>query len=156
ERYGYVHDGRPLEIVAARVEVIGRAAASLPASTRAPARIASSPNMAPAYVGDKRRDVPLFYHADLAAGDWIAGPALVVHDLFTTVIEPGWEAEVLSGGELLIAAASTADEPFDCGLKSNADDSADPVFLEVFNNLLATIAEQMGVTLRNTASSVNI
>ena len=33
---------------------------------------------------------------------------------------------------------------------------ADPVFLEIFNNQLASIAEQMGVTLRNTASSVNV
>ena len=33
---------------------------------------------------------------------------------------------------------------------------ADPVMLEVFNNLFMSIAEQMGVTLQNTAYSVNI
>jgi 5-oxoprolinase (ATP-hydrolysing) len=33
---------------------------------------------------------------------------------------------------------------------------ADPVLLEVFNNLFMNIAEQMGVTLQNTAQSVNI
>ncbi len=33
---------------------------------------------------------------------------------------------------------------------------ADPVLLEIFNNLFMAIAEQMGVTLANTASSVNI
>src|SRR5260221_5295280 len=34
--------------------------------------------------------------------------------------------------------------------------TADPVLLEVFNNLFMAIAEQMGVTLANTAYSVNI
>ena len=33
---------------------------------------------------------------------------------------------------------------------------ADPVMLEIFNNLFMSIAEQMGVTLENTAYSVNI
>src|SRR5690606_29845198 len=33
---------------------------------------------------------------------------------------------------------------------------ADPVMLEIFNNLFMSIAEQMGVTLQNTAYSVNI
>src|SRR5262249_53884755 len=34
--------------------------------------------------------------------------------------------------------------------------AADPVMLEVFNNLFMSIAEQMGVSLQNTAYSVNI
>ena len=34
--------------------------------------------------------------------------------------------------------------------------SADPVMLEVFNNLFMSIAEQMGVRLAQTAYSVNI
>jgi 5-oxoprolinase (ATP-hydrolysing) len=33
---------------------------------------------------------------------------------------------------------------------------ADPVMLEVFNNLFMAIAEEMGLALQNTASSVNI
>ena len=33
---------------------------------------------------------------------------------------------------------------------------ADPVMLEVFNNLFMNIAEQMGLRLQNTAYSVNI
>lgn len=33
---------------------------------------------------------------------------------------------------------------------------ADPVLLEIFNNLFASIAEQMGVTLRRTSISTNV
>ena len=32
----------------------------------------------------------------------------------------------------------------------------DPIYLEIFKNLYQFIVEQMGITLRNTASSVNI
>ena len=67
----------------------------------------------------------------------------------TTVIDPGWEGEVLSGGELLLT---------DRGAPATVDiaTESDPVMLEVFNNQFAGIAEQMGVTLRNTATSVNV
>src|SRR5206468_1828415 len=65
-----------------------------------------------------------------------------------------WEAEVLSQGELLLGDTGVAAET---GLRGReAIDSPDPVFLEIFNNHLASIAGQMGVTLRNTASSVNV
>src|SRR5438045_9683250 len=41
-------------------------------------------------------------------------------------------------------------------LNTSSNTKADPVMLEVFNNLFMSIAEQMGVSLQNTAYSVNI
>ncbi|HWB00456.1 MAG TPA: hydantoinase B/oxoprolinase family protein, partial [Pirellulales bacterium] len=72
----------------------------------------------------------------------------------TTIIDPGWNARVLARGELLIEAS----EELGRSTHANANDptSADPVALELFNNRFAAIAEQMGVVLRNTASSVNV
>src|SRR5690606_10045039 len=80
-----------------------------------------------------------------------------------------------SGGELLLtdqsSHSSDGTRTFDDAAKTLTTEGApespipqlggalrraDPVFLEIFNNLLASIAEQMGVTLRNTASSVNV
>ena len=98
--------------------------------------------------------------ANLSPGDRIAGPAIVTEDISTTVIDAGWEAEVLSQGELLLT-----DGRLGCDREISRPNPqseirnpkfADPVFLEIFNNQLASIAEQMGVTLRNTASSVNV
>jgi 5-oxoprolinase (ATP-hydrolysing) len=69
----------------------------------------------------------------------------------TTIVEPGWRAEITPHNHLLIthhAAIRTA---------ASADDaSLDPVRLELFNNLFMAVAEQAGAVLRNTASSVNI
>ena len=84
----------------------------------------------------------------------------------TTVVDPGWQAEVLTQGELLLTFVgdlSSPDSHFDqqrMGAGGPVPDrvtvEADPVMLEIFNNQFAGIAEQMGITLRNTSSSVNV
>ncbi len=71
----------------------------------------------------------------LAAGrSRSSGPAIVCEDVSTTVIDPGWEAEVLSGGELLVDARSAADAAARGGSRRP---TADPVMLEIFNNHFA-------------------
>ncbi|MBC2778027.1 hydantoinase B/oxoprolinase family protein [Parasphingopyxis marina] len=80
----------------------------------------------------------------------VAGPALIVEDTSTTVVEPGWQAECDPHGNLILTRAVPREESHAIGTK------ADPVILEIFNNLFMAIAEEMGVALQNTASSVNI
>ncbi|WP_438969591.1 hydantoinase B/oxoprolinase family protein [Methylophaga sp.] len=86
----------------------------------------------------------------LQAGDHIAGPAILIEKNATTVIEPGWQATVTAKQHLLLEKESNSEQPETLSLK------ADPVMLEVFNNLFMNIAEQMGLQLQNTALSVNI
>lgn len=157
-RYGYIHEARPLEIAAARVEAVGRVATALPRSGRVAAIKPASHSSVPLYIDGQRQPTPAFERAELAPGSRITGPALIVERLSCTVVDPGWDAEVLTGGELLLSA--TANKPGEeHGLPTaerEIHSTPDPVFLEVFNNRVANIAEQMGVTLRNTASSVNV
>jgi 5-oxoprolinase (ATP-hydrolysing) len=154
-RYGYVHKAKPLEVIAARVEVVGRIAHRLPQSERVAGSAAIPLGTVRAYFDGGRCNVPLFERRSLRAGDGIEGPAVITEDIATTVIETGWLAEVLSGGELLVMDQRSVNYSIDES-RRKIQDAADPVFLEVFNNLMASIAEQMGVTLRNTASSVNV
>lgn len=164
QRYGYLHANRPLEILAARVEVVGRVSLEPPPSVRRPPRTPVANRSTAVYLEGARREVPVFERGQLVPGDRICGPAIVTEDLSTTVIDPGWEAEVLSGGELLLSdlcrsglggenrqLTSLVGVP-----QPELEERADPVLLEVFHNLFASVAEQMGVTLRNTASSVNV
>jgi len=102
------------------------------------------------YVCGRWADVPLARRASLAAGARIDGPALIVEDFATTVVEPGWRAEVTASGDLLLRR--TAARPG----RSAAGTAVDPVMLEIFNNLFMSVAEQMGARLRATAHSVNI
>jgi 5-oxoprolinase (ATP-hydrolysing) len=88
--------------------------------------------------------------ATLTPGAVIPGPALIVDPSATTVVEPGWQAEVDPRANLIL----TRSAPRETAHALCTD--ADPVMLEVFNNLFMAVAEEMGVALQNTASSVNI
>jgi len=93
---------------------------------------------------------PVFKREELASGWSSPGPAIIVEANATTVIEPDWQAEISEFGHL-IASRLTA-RPGTERLSTDAD----PIMLEVFNNLFMHSAEQMGVVLENTAHSVNI
>ncbi|MCB2108424.1 MAG: hydantoinase B/oxoprolinase family protein, partial [Rhodobacteraceae bacterium] len=87
--------------------------------------------------------------ADVKTGEILKGPAIITDDLATTVIEAGWICTAHANGELILekdgASQSTA-----------ISTERDPVYVELFNNLFMSIAEQMGAVLQNTARSVNI
>jgi 5-oxoprolinase (ATP-hydrolysing) len=87
---------------------------------------------------------------DLSAGQVVAGPALIVEDFATTVVEPGWQAELTGRADLLLSRVQARRG------QRYAGTAVDPVMLELFNNLFMSVAEQMGVRLRSTSHSVNI
>jgi 5-oxoprolinase (ATP-hydrolysing) len=147
--YGYVHAGRPLEMVAARVEVVGRSAVAIEASTRVERRTPTPDGTTTAYFSAREHETAIYSRVDLQPGDFLEGPAIVHEPRSTTIVDPGWTAEVLSGGELLLVDEGGQDQ-------IDVSTEADPVMLEIFNNQFAGIAEQMGITLRNTSSSVNV
>jgi 5-oxoprolinase (ATP-hydrolysing) len=93
---------------------------------------------------------PVFDRAALPIGGEVAGPAIVREDTGTTVIEPGWRATVDRHLNLIIDRVAALAPRQAAGTK------ADPVMLEVFNNLFMAVAEEMGFALQNTAYSVNI
>ena len=152
--YGYVHDGRDVEIVAARVEVVGKTETPEEISAKPQAGEPKPVGITETCFGGEAHETGVFVREQLRAGDEIAGPAIVCETTSTVVINPGWQAAVLERGELLIGrqAASSSE------LASTVDDAAacDPVLLEIFNNLFASIAEQMGVTLQRTSCSTNV
>ncbi|HUL26819.1 MAG TPA: hydantoinase B/oxoprolinase family protein [Streptosporangiaceae bacterium] len=93
---------------------------------------------------------PLARRRDLRPGERVAGPALIVEDFATTVVEPGWRAELTRRGDLLLARVGARPG------RAGAGTAVDPVMLEIFNNLFMSVAEQMGVRLQATAHSVNV
>ena len=97
------------------------------------------------------RMVPVRAREDLREDEALAGPALLAEQGATVWIAPGWVARPRSDGRLLLAHEAEQDPT------SPVDRMhADPMRLEVFNGLYMHVAEQMGVVLRQTASSVNI
>ena len=155
-RYGFLMPGRRLVIDALAVEAVGPGADAGPAADvfqPAPAGPDAAPaprERVPMYTSGAWHDAPVYERAALPCGALLDGPAIVCEPTSTTVLEPGWQAQVLAAGELLLRRGSPAAPP-------SADPAQrSPLLLEVFNNLFMSIAEQMGATLVNTACSVNI
>ncbi len=94
-------------------------------------------------------DAPVIRRDALHSGTSLNGPAIVIETHQTVVVEPGWRLEVSPGNDLVLRRVAPR-------RRELAGAKADPVLLEVFNNLFMSIAEQMGEALRNTSQSVNI
>jgi len=101
--------------------------------------------------GGTEHHTPVFERHALLAGDRLSGPALVREANATTVVEPGWTAEVTAQDHMLLRR--TEPRP---GHVATASGRPDPVLLELFNNLFMNVAEQTGAVLQNTSLSVNI
>ncbi|HTT01573.1 MAG TPA: hydantoinase B/oxoprolinase family protein [Steroidobacteraceae bacterium] len=97
-------------------------------------------------------EVPLIASRELTAE--ISGPALIVEPHSTLVLEAGWKARRLPGGEILAEDLAASDAASRAAASRTAELS--PARIEIFNNLFMHIAEQMGEVLRQTAQSVNI
>lgn len=150
--YGYRHAGRALEVVAARVEVVGRAAepAEAPAAEAPAVRRPAPARTTRARFGGAGCEAGVYLREQVAPGDELIGPAILCEPDSTLVVDPGWRAAVRATGDVLLEQEPGPAAP------PRVDVSADPVRLEVFNHRFAAIAEQMGLVLQRTASSVNV
>jgi 5-oxoprolinase (ATP-hydrolysing) len=152
KRYSFLMEGRTLVIEAVSVEAIGRGDTVDPDSTAARARATPLEAVAAMriYSEGEWRDTPLYARDDMLPGDVIGGPAIIAEANATTIVEPGWEAIVTEFDHVVLERSRPR-----ASRKAIGTD-ADPIMLEVFNNLFMSIAEQMGLRLQNTAYSVNI
>ncbi|MFF9131011.1 hydantoinase B/oxoprolinase family protein [Streptomyces sp. NPDC014806] len=109
----------------------------------------AAPVSARLHTGGAWRDVPLHRRETLPPGRTVTGPAIITEASATTVVDDGWQAVARDDGHLVMERVAVTQS-------SRTDTEADPVLLEIFNNLFMSIAEQMGARLESTAQSVNI
>ena len=155
-RFSFLMRDKPVIVEAVSVEVTG-GQETLTTTTGTDARSAEKEHERPVsqarvtmFAAGEWAQVDLFPRAGLRSGHAIDGPAIIAEELATTVVEPGWQAVVSDRGDLLLSRIKA--RPAQAG----AGTAADPVLLEIFNNLFMSVAEQMGVRLQSTAHSVNI
>ena len=162
-RFGYTRKNHPIEAVTARVTLRARTREILkPQNKTSSPRAATACETSPHSYAEVwfpevgRVRVPLFERARLHEGAQIEGPAVVLEDIGTVVIDPGFRASVGDGGVLHLRDEVRATQKTDAHKNNRELKTADPVRLEVFGNRFMSIAEQMGAVLRNTALSTNI
>ena len=151
QRFAFLMTERALVVEAVSVEAVGRGDA--PAEPR---RCVQASGPAPSaetvrlFSAGRWWEAALVLREQALPGHVIDGPAIIAEPNATTVVEPGWQARVTALDHLLLRRVRPREQRLAIGT------TVDPVMLEVFNNLFMSIAEQMGLQLRNTAYSVNI
>jgi len=153
QRYSFLMPERALVVEAVSAEAIGAGEADNNYSIKTMSYGCDTAQPATwirMFSGDCAHETPVYRRDSLHPGDVIAGPAIIAEANATTIVEPQWQAQVTPLAHLLLTRSAP------CPPRVALGTQADPVMLEIFNNLFMAIAEQMGVTLANTAYSVNI
>ena len=149
-RFGFIMPGKKVIAATISVETIGLTF-DLETAPHIAKTDADGPQiMVEAYMGGQTVTAPVHHRDAIPAGGRVDGPALIIEATATTIVEPGWQAEMTAIGNLVLRRVVARPERVAIGT------DCDPVMLEVFNNLFMSIAEQMGYTLQNTALSVNV
>ncbi|HSN40976.1 MAG TPA: hydantoinase B/oxoprolinase family protein [Burkholderiales bacterium] len=153
QRYSFLMPERALVVEALSVEAVGAGEDNnkYTLKTNSYENHATRPaTMVQMFSDGAFHDTPVYRRETLRPHDVITGPAIIAEANATTVIEPQWRAQVTALNHLLLTRSMPREQRLSVGTR------ADPVMLEIFNNLFMAIAEQMGITLANTAYSVNI
>jgi len=150
-RFGFIDRAKQMMVEAVSVEAVGggarfneRAGKRMRAKLPAPARRTRF------FSAGQWHRANVYTRDQLKPGHKVKGAAIIVEPHQTIVVEPGWQAELTAKNHLILTRVKKLKRTHAIGTH------ADPVMLEVFNNLFMSIAEQMGVSLQNTAYSVNI
>lgn len=150
-RFGFIAENKALVIDAVELETVGggagegEAAGSIGEATEAQAD-----RQTRFYSQGAFHDASVVVRETMQRGQTVTGPAIIIEKNQTIIIEDGWQARLTEHDHVVLTRIKALPKRVAIGTE------ADPVMLEIFNNLFMSIAEQMGVTLQNTAYSVNI
>ena len=151
QQYGFIAPEKSHIVEAINVEVIsGGTDVTDPELEVGPSDPPDPLSEVEAYMAGEVHRTKVYDRDTMLPGCHVIGPAIVKEPIATTVLEPGWGATVNSRNQLVLSRITPR------ATQTSVGTEADPVMLEVFNNLFMSIAEQMGVILRNTSYSVNI
>ncbi len=154
-QFGFTFENKGLIVEAVEVESVGGGAGIAEPLSALDDRVVEGGSSVDIFTAGEWRKAGVHMRADLKPGHRVSGPALIIEPHQTIVVEPQWQAQINAPGHVVLTRLVPMRREAAIGT-GKAGEGADPVMLEVFNNLFMSIAEQMGVTLQNTAYSVNI
>jgi 5-oxoprolinase (ATP-hydrolysing) len=150
-RFGFIDRAKQMVVEAVSVEAVGGGAKfNEKKMKRSHAKLPPPALRTRFFSAGEWHKANVYVRDQLKPGSRISGGGIIIEPHQTIVVEPGWQAELTAKNHLLLTRARKLKRAHAVGTH------ADPVMLEVFNNLFMSIAEQMGVSLQNTAYSVNI
>ncbi|RZJ36317.1 MAG: 5-oxoprolinase, partial [Brevundimonas sp.] len=149
-RFGFFAEGKALVVETLEAEAAGGSGQTAEVGGDTHDRTPEPVTHTPVWMAGENRDAPVYRREDFGPGAAVDGPAVILEDTGTTVVEPGWRAAADAGLNLILTRVVALPSRTAIGTH------ADPILLEVFNSRFMAAAEQMGEALRATAYSVNI
>jgi 5-oxoprolinase (ATP-hydrolysing) len=147
--FGFDLSGRAIMVDDIRVRARGKTAnlrsLTIPTADGTPPQPLET---VPCYFEQGWLDTDIFDLEKLKAGHSIKGPAVIIHDTSTILVEADCRAQVTAHGDVRIQVGANSIK--------QVDTRVDPIQLSIFSNLFISIAEQMGRMLQKTAISTNI
>lgn len=150
QRFGFIATDKALIIEAVQVETVGGGSSEVDARTPLAGHTLPVTEHHSLATAGQSYQAPFYQRDQIPTGVAIQGPAVIIEANSTIVIEPGWQGHVSAHNDVILERVEALQVQASIGIE------ADPIMLEIFNNLYMHIAEQMGLVLQNTAVSVNI
>lgn len=150
EQFGFIMPETDLIVELFEVESFGGGMGNIETPSK---NITTAPNclrLSKFFSNGSWQEANIYRRSELKPGHKIIAPAIIVEDIGTIIVEPGWQALVNEYGHVILNKTAQKTQ------REEISKEVDPVMLEVFNNLFMSIAEQMGVRLQKTARSTNI
>jgi 5-oxoprolinase (ATP-hydrolysing) len=171
QRFGFSSPEKAIIVASLEVEAIAaNDDTGLLLNTAAPQTI--EPTYHAVFMRGRWYNTPFYQREALAINQRIQGPAIILESTGTTVIEPQWSVMLRADNNLVLDYCAENETlcRMDAALERTgmhsqhvsaitpeaSQTTANPIQLEIFNNLFMSIAEQMGFVLEQTAVSVNI
>jgi len=149
KRFGFVDPARPIIVASLSAEAVTAGGSQTARRTPVAADTSAVHDDASLYADSDVQPPPVFDRGALGSDFEVNGPALILEQGATTYVAPDWRARMNEHGDIVLARATHIE-------RSAIGTKADPILLEVFNNRFMGVAEEMGLALQTTASSVNI
>jgi 5-oxoprolinase (ATP-hydrolysing) len=145
KRFGFIDPARAIVVASLSAEAVAQSRSG-PTSRAKTSGLAHAAR--PVTSADNAR-TPVYDRANLSPGFTASGPALILEQGATTFVDAGWRARMNECGDIILTRIASVE-------RAAIGTHADPILLEVFNNRFMGVAEEMGLALQTTASSVNI
>ncbi len=153
KRFGFIDPARAIIVASLTAEAVQGADMERQRPRRpAPTVAGETPalhNSVPLIAAGATHHVPVFDRTTPTSGLETDGPALILEQGATTYVAPNWRARMSEDGDLILTRTGQIE-------RHAIGTAVDPILLEVFNNRFMGVAEEMGLALQTTASSVNI
>ncbi len=148
QEYGFLLSNRAILVNAIRVRLSGSETASQRTEISLANNSLQPEALVSCYFQEGWIQTPLYKIEDIPINKLFTGPAIIIQDSSTIIVEPDTSAHRSRYGDIIMQLGNTKNRHISIDV--------DPIQLSIFSNLFMSVAEQMGRTLQKTAISTNI